>query len=200
MAVQKALEVAEPPHETDGDANLREVYEGAEFYDDVTGVLLDRELALKARKVEIEFFKARGVYTKCRREPWMNVISTKWLDVNKGDAKNPSVRCRLVGREVAKEKRDDLFAAIPPLESFKAVLSLFANHQGHEDPWRVMAVDVKRAYFYAQATRPVFIHIPAEDRNPEDAGYVARLNFSLYGIRDAAQNWANTLTQFLTQC
>ena len=63
-----------------------------------------------------------------------------------------------------------------------------------------MAVDVKRAYFYAQATRPIFIHIPAEDRNPEDAGYVARLNRSLYGIRDAAQNWANTLTQFLTQC
>ena len=41
MAVQKALDVAEPPHETNGDANLREVYEGAEFYDDVTGVLLD---------------------------------------------------------------------------------------------------------------------------------------------------------------
>ena len=79
MEVKKALEVAEPPHETDGDFNFRKVYEGAEFYDDVTGVLLDRELALKARKVEIEFFKARGVYTKCRREPWMNVITTKWL-------------------------------------------------------------------------------------------------------------------------
>ena len=54
--------------------------------------------------------------------------------------------------------------------------------------------------FYAPATKLIFIHIPAEDRNPEDAGKVARLSLSLYGIRDAAQNWANTLTQFLNQC
>ena len=59
-----------------------------------------------------------------------------------------------------------------------------------------MALDVARAYFYAEATRAVFIHIPAEDRVPEDACHVARLNLSFYGIRDAAQSWANTLTQF----
>ena len=56
MAVQKALEVAEPPHETDGDANLREVYKGAEFYDDVTGVLLDRERALKTSSRPLHFW------------------------------------------------------------------------------------------------------------------------------------------------
>ena len=124
----------------------------------------------------------------------MNVITTKWLDVKKGDAENPNIRCRLVGREIAKEKRDDLFAATPPLESLKAVLSLCASHRSHKDPWRLMAVDVKMAYFYAPATRPIFIHIPAEDRTPEDAGKVALLNLSFYGTRDAAQNFANTLT------
>ena len=199
MAMQQKLETAVPPHEAAGDDNLRGVYEGAEFYDDVTGVLLDRDLALKARKVEIDFFKARCVYTKVRHEPWMHVITTKWLDVNKGDSANPNVRCRLVGREIAKEKRDDLFAATPPLESLKTVLSLCASHQRQKDPWRIMAVDVKRAYFYAPATRPIFIHIPAEDRNSEDAGMVAKLNLSLYGTRDAAQNWAVTLIQFLNE-
>ena len=84
MAVQTALEAAEPPHETEGDTNLRKVYEGSEFYDDVTGVLLDRELAIKARRVDIKIFRARGAYTKCRRERWMNVITTKLLDVNRG--------------------------------------------------------------------------------------------------------------------
>ena len=83
MAVQTALEAAEPPHEAEGEADFRKAYEGSEFYDDVTGVLLDRELAIKARRVEIKFFKARGAYTKCRRERWMNVITTKLLDVNR---------------------------------------------------------------------------------------------------------------------
>ena len=80
------------------------------------------------------------MYTKVRREPWMQVITTKWLDVNIGDSANPNVRCRLVGREIAKEKRDDLFAATPPLESLKTVLSLCASHQRQKDrgaswPW-----------------------------------------------------------------
>ena len=51
MAFQTAAEAAEPPHEPEGDADFRQVNEGSEFYDDVTGVLLDRELAIKARRV-----------------------------------------------------------------------------------------------------------------------------------------------------
>ena len=42
---------------------------GKEFVDDVTGLRLNKELAVQARKVEIDFFKARGVYTKVRRQP-----------------------------------------------------------------------------------------------------------------------------------
>ena len=45
-AAQTALESAELPHETKGDADFRQVYEGNEFY-------YDRELAIKARHVEI---------------------------------------------------------------------------------------------------------------------------------------------------
>ena len=114
-----------------------------------------------------------------------------------GDAKCPNLRARLVGREIAKDKRDDLFAATPPLESLKAIISICASHQVGGSPYRVMAVDVKRAYFYAPATRPIFIHIPAEDREPGDEGKVAQLNLSLYGTRDAAFNWTKTYTKSL---
>ena len=53
MKITTALEALEPPHELEGDADFRKVYEGSEFYHDVTGVLLDRELAIKARRVEV---------------------------------------------------------------------------------------------------------------------------------------------------
>ena len=54
----------------------------------------------------------------------MKPITTKWLDVNKSDEANPNYRARLVGREIAWDKRDDLYAAIPPLESLKALMSV----------------------------------------------------------------------------
>ena len=60
-----------------------------------------------------------------------------------------------------------------------------------------MPIDVKRAYFYAPATRPIFIAIPKEDWEDGDEENVAQLNLSLYGTRDAAMNWAATFTSFM---
>ena len=60
-----------------------------------------------------------------------------------------------------------------------------------------MAMDVAMAYFYAPASRPVFIQIPAEDRLESDVGMVAQLNLSLYGTNDAAKNLTVTYTEFL---
>ena len=51
----------------------------------MTGVQLDKALTVKARKEEVSYFKKRGVYTKRKREAWMKVISTKLLDINKGE-------------------------------------------------------------------------------------------------------------------
>ena len=43
----------------------------------------------------------------------------------------------------------------------------------------------------------MFIEIPADDRGPEDEGMVGRPNLSLYGTRDAAQNWSIEYTRTL---
>ena len=194
-----AIEKIEPPHEPEASVSFAKLYADHEFVDDMTGMPLDHGMAVTARKMEIDFFKSRGVYTKVKREPWMKVITTKWIDHNKGDLAAPNYRARLVGREVAHDKRDDLYAATPPLESLKAILALCASRQGGPKPSRIMALDVARAYFYAEATRAVFIHIPAEDKLPGDEGCVAKLNLCLYGTRDAAKNWTSTYTAFLNE-
>ena len=46
-------------------------YDGLDFYDDISGAPLDRSEAIKARKLEMSFFKRKGVYTKVQREAWM---------------------------------------------------------------------------------------------------------------------------------
>ena len=119
---------------------------------------LDKALAVKARKIEMDYFKAMKVYTKTKRLPGMKVISVKWIDTNKGDSVNPDYRARLVGREIKKDKRTDLFAATPPLESLRFIVSVCASNQGNrrsEDNYIIMSNDVKRAYFYAKAQRPL---------------------------------------------
>ena len=61
-----------------------------------------------------------------------------------------------------------------------------------------MINDVSRAYFYAEATRCMYIELPREDPlySPDLLG---RLRLCLYGTRDAALNWQQTLSDHLVQ-
>ena len=64
-------------------------------------------------------------------------------------------------------------------------------------PYQLLSIDVKRAYFYAPARTEIFIEIPMEDWEPGDEMMVAKLNLSVYGARDAAQNLTEEYTKKL---
>ena len=193
------------PHDESAELERwRMMYENVEFWDDMHEYRpLEWEKVVVARKLEMDFFKKMGVYKKVHRSVakamGCKVISTKWLDTNKGDSLVPNYRSRLVGREIKCDKRLDLFSATPPLETLKFMCSLCARGQGGTRPKRMAVIDIKRAYFYAPARRPIFIEIPVEDRDQGDEGMVGQLQLSLYGTRDAAQNWACEYTRFLKE-
>ena len=109
--------------------------------------------AIEARRLELEFFRKMGVYTKVPRSEAgdAKIISTKWIDTDKGDSEYPNYRSRLVGREMKADERPDLFAATPPLETFKFLLAKCAKNQQGPNPYRLATIDIKRAYFYAPA-------------------------------------------------
>ncbi len=187
--------INEGPHDPEA------MYEEYYFIEDTTGQQLDHRLAKEARKLEMDFFRKMKVYEKVPR--WhaqrdkCKVITTKWIDVNKGDDAAPNYRARLVGRELKLDNRLDLFAATPPLEALKALCSICASRQDGSDPHRLMSIDVKRAYFYARVQRPVYIEIPIEDLEYGDETKIGKLNLSLYGTRDAAQNWMREYSSLL---
>ena len=61
---------------------------------------------------------------ECWARTGKSPTSTRWVDVNKGTSENPDVRCRLVARDFkpkGEKDREDLFAAMPPLEAKKLV-------------------------------------------------------------------------------
>ena len=173
------------------------------FYDDVHGKPLEKERAIQARKLEMDFFKKMQVYSKVNRsvakQLGAKVITTRWIDTNKGDAEKLDYRARLVGREIKTDQRLDLFADTPPLESLRMIFSICASNQCCNEPFRILSSDIKRAYFFARAKRPIFIEILVEDRVLGDEDKIGRLTLSLYGTRDAAMNWQDEFTSTLVK-
>ena len=95
----------------------QKLYGDMTFVDDVhEGKLLKRDKVIEARKVEMEYFRKMGVYEKVHKSKarGYKVITTRWVDTNKGVGDEDNYKSRLVGRERNLDERHDLFAPTPP--------------------------------------------------------------------------------------
>ena len=123
--------------------------------------MLDPKLVRKGRATEIDFFNGMKVYDRVPRSEQAQtggkMIGTKWIDVNKGDLDRPNIRCRLVGKEFRTTPDDALYASTPPLEALRLIVSRAATTDSKGAPREMMINDVSRAYFYAEATRIMYI-------------------------------------------
>ena len=92
----------------------------------------------------------------------------------------------------------ELFAATPPLEALKLLLSnMITEGLGlceEGELYMMDFLDIRKAYFHAKATRDVYVELPEEDY---EEGMCGKLNKSMYGTRDAAQNWEVAHTEFM---
>ena len=173
-----------------------------EFCDEV-GNPLESGKVREARLEEIAGLIERGTYvkvpiTECYQVTGEAPIKTRFVDINKGDHQHPNYRSRLVATEIkAGNPSLEHFAAMPPLEAKKALFSLAATRNIRSKTgkkFKLGFIDVSKAYLYAPVRRDVYIQLPEEDR---DKGYCGKLVYSLYGTRDAAQNWENEYTSCL---
>ena len=95
-----------------------------EYYDNISGDWLDPHMVKEAREVEMDDVHKHKVYEKvpleeCYKERGVAPIGIRWVDTNKGDRVHPEYRSILVAQEINMNKREDLFAATPPLEAKK---------------------------------------------------------------------------------
>ena len=168
-----------------------------EAWGDVSGPPLNPKEVQRARQEEIDYVHKMNLYTKVPiKEAYQTTgkgpISVRWIDINKGDTQCPNYRSRLVAREINTNKRDDLFAATPPLEALKIILSLITTANKGEI---IMINDISRAFFHAPAKRRVYVHLPNEDKNGGDEELCGRLYYSMYGTRDAAETWLDAYSK-----
>ena len=124
--------------------------EGMEAFDDASGQPIDPALMIKARKSEIEYFCDMGVYEKVDTKECWNVtgqapIGVRWVDISKGDSTNPNYNSSLVANVFNIGVCPELYAATPPSECLRIMLSKAAS--GRSQGVSLMYADVSRACF-----------------------------------------------------
>ena len=153
----------------------------------MSGKVLDSKLVKAARKDEKDGVYSCKIFDKvpikeCYDNTGAAPVSTRWIDINKGDDDDPDYRSRWVGREFKgnDKNRDDLFAATPPLEAKKSLMALASCQRGvplHKMK-KLGFIDIRKAYFHAKVKRLVYVQLPEEFCEPGEYGNVCgRLNF-----------------------
>ena len=139
------------------------------YFDEVTHVELPAKLVREARAEDLEYFNSLLVWEVVKTQECWDVtgrppISTKWVDVNKGDQQEYDIRCRLVAREMGGAKSDEFYAPTPPLEANRLLFSEAAtNRKFGKHEKKLLFVDVRKAYFNAKVDRPTFVELPPRD-------------------------------------
>ena len=104
-------------------------------------------------------------------------IATRWVDVKKQDEENLLYISRLVAQEVKKGLGfDEFFAAMPSLSALKMLVAVAVTFQlphagaavkeAYAKRRLLGFLDVKRAHFYSDATRELYVELPAEAKKP----------------------------------
>ncbi len=115
-----------------------------------------------------------------------------------GDLDSRNIRGRRDVKGSRTSADDARCARTPPWEALRLIVSRARTWDNAGCEREIMINDVSRAYFYAEATRCMYMEIPAEDPL-HDPNMLGRLRLCLYGTRDAALNWQQTLSDHLVE-
>jgi hypothetical protein len=194
-----ASEVRPDPEQTrvGDEAELLLEFCAGDVWDENTGELLPPDLVAASRAEELEFMHGWQVWdevpvAECLARTGKKPLGSRWVDVNKGDKRRFDVRSRLVAQEIAFRKNDDFYAATPPLEALRMLLSVAASTHGS----KIMVMDARKAHLHAKVDRLIYVNLPPEVRKP---GMCARLRRCLYGTRDAPARWEKFLAAELAK-
>ena len=103
---------------------------------------LDPAKVAAARAEDVSNMNKRGLWDVVPVPPGVQPMSVRWVDVGKSDG---STRSRLVARDFKGQdnNRDDLFAATPPLEAFRMVLSRAVTETPTRERRKLVFIDAK---------------------------------------------------------
>ena len=122
-------------------------------------------------------------------------VTVRWVDVQKAEG----VRSRLVARDFkgGDKDRDDLFAATPPLESKRLLISRAATSSKGKLTRKLLFIDVKKTHLNPKCQHDVYIDLPAEAEG--GPGMCGELNFWLW-IQASSKCMGRSLLRKVRTC
>jgi hypothetical protein len=145
---------------------------------------------------ELESFKRHGVYKIVAKPEGEKILSTRWVFTQKRDEEGEVKRwkARIVARGYRQREGIDYDELFVPIVRFETIRTLLATAVGKNEPLRQW--DVVTAYLHAPLDRPLYTTPPEGVDVPD--GHVWQLIKSVYGLKQAAQLWNQTLHQAMT--
>ena len=160
---------------------------------------LYRDHWLQAIEVELEALVEKGVLTfiDVKDIPaGTTPLGTRWILVHKTkkDGTVDKFKARLVAKGYAQIQGVDYqetFALVPQLVTFRLVLALSLRFR-----LDVQHIDVKTAFLNVNLDVSLYVKLPERLEN-EQGQFVAKLNKSLYGLKQAAPDWYQCSDKFI---
>lgn len=153
---------------------------------------------MRAAEDEIRGMQLSNSYMLVPRPtgPNSNVIDSKWVWKKKLDhfGRVKRFRARLVARGFKQIEGVDFFETFAPVMRYKSLLILLAWAAAHD--YEVRHLDVPKAFLQAMLDEDIFMEQPEGCHNG-DQNWVWKLLRSVYGIRQAPNNWNHELNRFL---
>ena len=106
---------------------------------------------------------------ECWEKTGRDPVTVKWVDTDKGEGDEVRVRSRLVARDFrvkGERDREDLFAATPPLELLRMLISKTATVTKGGGWRKLFFVDVKKAHLNPKCEQDVYFWLP-DEANPQ---------------------------------
>ena len=164
-------------------------------WDDHTGAFVDAKKVKEARQFEMEYYDKMHVFDKvpiaqCWERTGKAPLKGRWVDIDKGKR----YRCRRVAEQFKGSDSEEWFAATPPIEALRALIS---HTMSGPKKKALMVCDVSRAFFYAPVQHYMYVELTVEDNN----NMCAKLRMSMYGTNAAAQHWQKKVQETMaTRC
>ncbi|HEV7738455.1 MAG TPA: reverse transcriptase domain-containing protein, partial [Chlamydiales bacterium] len=155
-----------------------------------------------AYQEEMDSLKKHNVWTLVPRSQvpkGRKIIKSRPCFVRKKDENGKVVRhkVRVVAKgftQVAGIDFTETFASVARMESMRTLL-----HIGAINDWEIHQMDVKTAFLHGDLEEDIYMEQPEGMYEPGKENWVALLNKSLYGLRQAGRRWSKKLQKSMLE-
>ncbi|GLJ08830.1 hypothetical protein SUGI_0096780 [Cryptomeria japonica] len=169
----------------------------SEFEPRIVKEAFNSEDRINAMTEEIDQIKKNDTWTLVPRPKDKNVISIKWIFINKLNEKGEVIQNkeRLVCKGYAQEEGIDYGETFAPVARLEGVRTLLAYATFKN--FKIYQMDVKSTFLNGILEEEVFIEQPEEFVEEENNDQVCKLNKAVYGLKQAPRAWYERLHSYL---